>query len=73
MLIVSTDKEEIQRLKDLLNKEFEMKYLGPVRKVMGMDITRNREKRTLEDTRKIMIIRKNIMINLQPYRCILAT
>lgn len=47
MLIASSDKEEIKKLKKLLSKEFEMKDLGPAKKILGMDIIRNREEGTL--------------------------
>uniref|UniRef100_A0A803Q6S7 CCHC-type domain-containing protein n=1 Tax=Cannabis sativa TaxID=3483 RepID=A0A803Q6S7_CANSA len=34
---------EINKVKKMLNQEFEMKDLGPARKILGMEITRNRE------------------------------
>lgn len=48
MLIASKDKDQIQKLKDLLNQEFEMKDLGPAKKILGMQITRDKEQGLLE-------------------------
>lgn len=42
MMITSKSKEEIKKLKDLLKAEFEMKDLGPARRILGMDIFRDR-------------------------------
>lgn len=42
MLIAAKQKSKIQKLKDQLSTEFEMKDLGPARKILGMDILRNR-------------------------------
>lgn len=47
MLIACKEQKEIQLLKNLLNSEFDMKDLGPARRILGMDIERNRELRTL--------------------------
>ncbi|KAL9859240.1 putative RNA-directed DNA polymerase [Arabidopsis thaliana] len=43
MLIASVDKSIVQELKLLLSKEFEMKDLGDAKKILGMEITRDRE------------------------------
>ena len=43
ILVVSKDKDEIRRLKAQLNKEFEMKDLGAMKKILGMQILRDRE------------------------------
>lgn len=42
ILIASKDKEQIQLLKGVLSKEFEMKDLGNAKKILGMEITRDR-------------------------------
>ncbi|KAG8480687.1 hypothetical protein CXB51_025275 [Gossypium anomalum] len=42
MLIASKSKVEIERLKTQLNLEFEMKDLGEVKKILGMEICRDR-------------------------------
>jgi hypothetical protein len=43
MLIAAKDKSEIHKLKVQLNGEFEMKDLGAAKKILGMEIHRNRE------------------------------
>ena len=42
MLIASTNKDEIEKLKIQLNQEFEMKDLGEGKKILGMEICRDR-------------------------------
>ena len=42
MLIVSKEKSEINRLKSLLNKRFQMKDLGEAKVILCMEIERNR-------------------------------
>ena len=44
MLIVSNDVEAIKRLKQVLSSEFEMKDLGEAKRILGMDIVRDRTK-----------------------------
>ncbi|MCH90824.1 copia LTR rider [Trifolium medium] len=44
ILIASSDKQEIQKLKMKLNGEFEMKDLGNAKKIHGIDIIRDRSK-----------------------------
>jgi uncharacterized protein with ParB-like and HNH nuclease domain len=44
ILMESSDKKEIQRLKEILNDELEMKDLGNAKRILGMDITRDRSK-----------------------------
>ena len=41
--ISSVDKVQVDRLKKVLNSEFEMKDLGDAKKILGMEIQRNRE------------------------------
>lgn len=43
MLRASKDMEEIKVVKKLLESRFEMKDLGPARRILGMDIMRDRE------------------------------
>lgn len=38
---------EIQKMKDILSRKFEMKDLGRASRILGMDIIRDREKGTL--------------------------
>jgi len=42
MLIATRNKTHIQKLKAQLKKEFDMKDLGKVKKILGMEITRDR-------------------------------
>lgn len=44
MLIASRNKSEIERLKQKLSSEFEMKDLGDAKKILGMEIQRDRAK-----------------------------
>ena len=44
MLIAAADIQEIKQLKALLSSEFEMKDLGAAKKILGMEIQRNRGK-----------------------------
>ncbi|KAH9650187.1 hypothetical protein KPL70_026271 [Citrus sinensis] len=47
MLIACKIKDEIEALKELLNSEFDMKDLGHAKKILGMDIKRNRKEGTM--------------------------
>lgn len=47
ILIASINKAEFQKLKSVLSKEFEMKDLGDAKKILGMEITRDRANRKL--------------------------
>ncbi|CAA7042916.1 unnamed protein product [Microthlaspi erraticum] len=47
ILIASVDKTYVKELKELLSSEFEMKDLGEAKKILGMEITRDRVKGTL--------------------------
>ena len=42
ILIAAKSKKEITTLKKLLSSEFEMKDLGAAKKILGMEITRDR-------------------------------
>jgi len=44
ILMASSDRQEIQKLKKRLNDEFEMKDLGNAKRILGMDIMRDRNK-----------------------------
>ena len=44
MLIASRNQGEICRLKAQLSKEFEMKDLGEAKKILGMEIARDRQR-----------------------------
>ena len=47
MLIASKSKVEIDRLKAQLSSEFDMKDLGEAKKILGMEIKRDRAKGTI--------------------------
>lgn len=47
MLKAAKSKSDIQKLKDLLSAEFDMKDLGAAKKILGMEIHREREKKKL--------------------------
>ncbi|CAA7024845.1 unnamed protein product [Microthlaspi erraticum] len=42
MLVASVDKDDVKRLEVLLGTEFEMKDLGSAKKILGMEIVRDR-------------------------------
>lgn len=48
MLVASKNKQEIRLLKEKLNQVFEMKDLGCAKKILGMEIRRDRSNFTLE-------------------------
>nr|GEX22810.1 retrotransposon protein, putative, Ty1-copia subclass [Tanacetum cinerariifolium] len=48
ILIACKSKSEIKYTKGLLQKEFDMKELGPIRKILGMEIVRDKGSRTLK-------------------------
>ncbi|KAH9779695.1 Integrase catalytic domain-containing protein [Citrus sinensis] len=60
MLSACHDMEEINHLKRLLSKEFEMKELGKAKRILGMDIIRNRSKKILFLTQQSYI--KNVLV-----------
>lgn len=43
ILIASFDRVQVDHLKKILNSEFEMKDLADAKKILGMEIHRNRE------------------------------
>ncbi|KAL2326857.1 hypothetical protein Fmac_020284 [Flemingia macrophylla] len=52
MLIASKSQQEIDKLKAQLNQEFEMKDLGEAKKILGMEISRDRQRNKLCLTQK---------------------
>ena len=52
MLLACKNKVEIDRLKSQLSSEFEMKDLGEAKKILGMEIARDRVKGTVHLTQK---------------------
>ncbi|KAE8707081.1 hypothetical protein F3Y22_tig00110387pilonHSYRG00804 [Hibiscus syriacus] len=47
MLIVAKNMDDVIGLKTLLSQEFDMKYLGAAKKILGMEICRDRDSRKL--------------------------
>ena len=43
MLIAARNKTRVQKLKGQLKKEFDMKDLGKAKKILGVEITQNRD------------------------------
>jgi len=44
ILMASSNRQEIQKLNEKLNEEFEMKDPGNAKRILGMDIMRDRNK-----------------------------
>lgn len=55
MLLASKDIDEIIKIKDSLSLEFDMKDLGPAKRILGMDIKRDRYKGFLFLNQKMYI------------------
>lgn len=47
MFVANNNKEEVVEIKRLLRAEFDMKELGPARRILGMEIHKNRSSRKL--------------------------
>lgn len=47
MLVVAIDMFKVKKVKEMLKGEFEMKDLGPAKKLLGMEIIRDRKRRSL--------------------------
>ena len=47
MLVAASDRDEVLKVKSELQLKFEMKDLGEARRILGMDIIRNRSQREL--------------------------
>lgn len=48
MLVASPNMDEIRNLKMRLSKEFDMKDLGPTKKILGMQIMRDKQRGILQ-------------------------
>lgn len=57
ILIVSKSKDQVAELKRLLGSEFEMKDLGEAKKILGMEITRDRVKGILTISQEDYVMR----------------
>ncbi|KAG8501075.1 hypothetical protein CXB51_003199 [Gossypium anomalum] len=65
MLIVAKDKGEIRKVKAQLSEEFEMKDLGPAKKILGMEILRDRKTSKLYLSQKGYIEKVLCRFNIQ--------
>ncbi|KAG8488852.1 hypothetical protein CXB51_016759 [Gossypium anomalum] len=65
MLIAAKDKGEIRNVKTQLSKEFEMKDLGPAKKILGMEILRDRKASKLYLSQKGYIEKVLCRFNMQ--------
>lgn len=63
-LIACHDKVEIDQLIGLLSSEFEMKDIGPAKKILGVEIIRNRKNETMFLTQKDYIEKVLIMFGM---------
>ena len=52
MLLISKSKTRIENLKRILNSEFDMKDLGTAKKILGMELKRNRNQGTITISQK---------------------
>lgn len=69
MLIAAEKMCDIKKLKELLSSEFEMKDLGAAKKILGMEIFRDREKKKLFLSQKAYIekvLTRFGMLNVKP-------
>ena len=69
MLIATKNMCEVNRLKSLLHKEFEMKDVGAVKKILGMEIRRDKKARKLWLSQKNYIrkvLEKFSMLDAKP-------
>ena len=55
MLVAAKDLKEVEKVKKILSTEFEMKDLGPAKRILGMDIIRDRAQGTLILSQKAYI------------------
>ena len=65
MLIASKDKAEINKLKEKLKAEFEMKDLGEAKKILGMEIVRDQKRFELRLTQKEYIKKVLCRFNME--------
>ncbi|KAG8497142.1 hypothetical protein CXB51_008390 [Gossypium anomalum] len=65
MLIAAKDKGKIRKVKAQLSEEFEMKNLGPAKKILGMEIHRDRKASKLHLSQKGYIEKVLYRFNMQ--------
>lgn len=44
ILVANKDRRQIEQVKSMLKSEFEMKELGPAKRILGMEMVRDRSK-----------------------------
>ncbi|GJW31633.1 retrovirus-related pol polyprotein from transposon TNT 1-94 [Tanacetum coccineum] len=70
MLIACKSKSEIEYTKGLLRKEFDIKELGPAKKILGMEIVRDRGSQTLKtDIAYVVSIVRRYLANSRNMLC----
>ncbi|KAG8474474.1 hypothetical protein CXB51_031434 [Gossypium anomalum] len=70
MLIAAKDKGEIRKVKAQLSEEFEMKDLGPAKKILGMEILRDRKASKLYLSQKGYIEKVLCRFNMQSVKLV---
>ncbi|KAG8492460.1 hypothetical protein CXB51_009588 [Gossypium anomalum] len=73
MLIAAKDKGEIRKVKAQLSEEFEMKDLGPAKKILGMEILRDRKASKLYLSQKGYIKKVLCRFNMQSAKPVSTT
>ena len=76
MLIVAKNKTRIQKLKDQLKKKFDMKDLREAKKILGMEITRDRGSSELWLSQKnyvLKVLERFNMIEVRQVTTLLAS
>lgn len=68
MLVVSPNKDHIIDLKAQLDKEFEIKDLGPAKKILGMQIYRDRNNKKIWLSQKYYLKKILRHFNMQDYK-----
>ena len=43
IIVIGNDSEEVERIKQMMAKEFEVKYLGALRYFLGMEFARSKK------------------------------
>ena len=65
MLIAAKDKGKLRKVKTQLSEEFEMKDLGPAKKILGMEILKDRKASKLYLSQKAYIEKVLCRFNMQ--------
>jgi hypothetical protein len=55
MMIAGSNKQIVSAFKDAIKKQFEVKDLGELKWILGMEVTRDRERKTLSINQKVYI------------------